>query len=298
MNRLAGTYTALLAAGTVVVAGQVLYRVDNATGRAHERRRAGLAPLHAGHDRRTGRPEFEANLIALGDAHGLLTAAGPHFGPSTVGRGRCAGRPPRGTRRPAPSISARVVFVPDRRACRHRRVSLRANPPHRATRPTRSRPTARAVAVPLTPNDPPVAVGQPVSISPALGRVDAGAGHGDRVGAGVRLVGLRLELVLGNFLELVELVHGAHGHTRMPPRAARATAIAVQVSLRCRACTDVLAVPIAALLALAGGGYGLEVVEPSGHHRLVGVSTGVFAGGDVQVSGSGLVPGTAVVVAQ
>ena len=59
-----------------------------------------------------------------------------------------------------------------------------------------------------------------------------------------------------------------------------------------------LAVPVAALLALAGGGYGVEVVEPSGHHRLVGVTTGVFAGGKVQVLGRGLEPGTKVAVAQ
>jgi hypothetical protein len=74
--------------------------------------------------------------------------------------------------------------------------------------------------------------------------------------------------------------------------------IAVQVSLTVQSVHHVLAVPIAALLALAGGRYGLEVVEPSGHHRLVGVSTGVFAGGEVEVSGSRLVPGTRVVVAQ
>ena len=60
----------------------------------------------------------------------------------------------------------------------------------------------------------------------------------------------------------------------------------------------VLAVPVAALVALAGGGYGLEVVTPAGRHHLVGVRTGVFAGGDVQVLGSGLTEGTRVVVAQ
>ena len=53
----------------------------------------------------------------------------------------------------------------------------------------------------------------------------------------------------------------------------------------------VLAVPVSALLALAGGGYGLEVVEPSGAHRLVGVRTGLFAGTLVQVSGPGSRPG-------
>jgi hypothetical protein len=59
----------------------------------------------------------------------------------------------------------------------------------------------------------------------------------------------------------------------------------------------VLAVPVSALLALAGGGYGLEVVGPSGAHHLVGVTAGLFASGQVQVSGPDIAAGTRVVVA-
>jgi HlyD family secretion protein len=55
---------------------------------------------------------------------------------------------------------------------------------------------------------------------------------------------------------------------------------------------------LGALLALASGGYGVEVVDRSGTHHLVGVSTGVFAGGEVQVSGAGIQAGTRIVVAQ
>ncbi len=58
-----------------------------------------------------------------------------------------------------------------------------------------------------------------------------------------------------------------------------------------------LAVPVDALLALAGGGYAVEVVE--GHvHRLVAVAVGLFddAEGVVQVSGQGLSAGQRVVV--
>ena len=74
-----------------------------------------------------------------------------------------------------------------------------------------------------------------------------------------------------------------------------ATADAVERWLAAR---GVLAVPVSALLALAGGGYGLEVVTPSGAHRLVGVAAGLFASGQVQVSGPGITAGTRVVVAQ
>jgi len=47
---------------------------------------------------------------------------------------------------------------------------------------------------------------------------------------------------------------------------------------------DVLTVPVAALMALAEGGYGLEVVTGTTSHD-VAVSTGLFADGLVEVSG-------------
>jgi peptidoglycan hydrolase-like protein with peptidoglycan-binding domain len=56
---------------------------------------------------------------------------------------------------------------------------------------------------------------------------------------------------------------------------------------------DVLVVPVAALLALAEGGYGLEVVEPSGV-RIVPVQVGLFADGKVEVNGPGIEVGTRV----
>jgi peptidoglycan hydrolase-like protein with peptidoglycan-binding domain len=56
---------------------------------------------------------------------------------------------------------------------------------------------------------------------------------------------------------------------------------------------DVLTVPILALLALAEGGYGVQVVEGSST-RIVAVETGMFAGGRVEVSGAGITEGTVV----
>ncbi|TDC72778.1 efflux RND transporter periplasmic adaptor subunit, partial [Micromonospora sp. KC606] len=50
---------------------------------------------------------------------------------------------------------------------------------------------------------------------------------------------------------------------------------------------DVLTVPILALLALAEGGYGVQVVEGSST-RIVAVETGMFAGGRVEVRGDGI----------
>ena len=72
----------------------------------------------------------------------------------------------------------------------------------------------------------------------------------------------------------------------------------VQVSITTASVKSALVVPVNALLALAGGGYAVEVVDPSGVHHLVGVTTGLFddAEGLVEVNGTGLKVGQRVVV--
>jgi peptidoglycan hydrolase-like protein with peptidoglycan-binding domain len=56
---------------------------------------------------------------------------------------------------------------------------------------------------------------------------------------------------------------------------------------------DVLAVPVAALLALTQGGFGVEVVDGA-TTRIVPVKTGMFAAGRVEVSGKGIAEGVKV----
>ncbi len=71
----------------------------------------------------------------------------------------------------------------------------------------------------------------------------------------------------------------------------------VRVAITTASVNSALIVPINALLALAEGGYAVEVAEGRSHH-LVGVTLGLFddADGRVQVSGSGLQAGQHVVV--
>ena len=73
----------------------------------------------------------------------------------------------------------------------------------------------------------------------------------------------------------------------------------VLVSITNRSAHHVLAVPTTALLAVAGGGDAVEVVDPNGSHRLVAVTTGIFdsQSGLVEVRGSGLSAGQKVVAA-
>jgi peptidoglycan hydrolase-like protein with peptidoglycan-binding domain len=72
----------------------------------------------------------------------------------------------------------------------------------------------------------------------------------------------------------------------------------VQVSITTASVADALVVPVNALLALAGGGYGLELVDAAGAHRLVAVDVGLFddADGLVQVTGAEVRAGQRVVV--
>jgi hypothetical protein len=72
----------------------------------------------------------------------------------------------------------------------------------------------------------------------------------------------------------------------------------VLVAITERTVHNVLAVPVNALLARAGGGYAVEVANADGTRHLVPVSPGLFddAAGLVQVTGSGLAAGQQVVV--
>jgi Putative peptidoglycan binding domain len=56
---------------------------------------------------------------------------------------------------------------------------------------------------------------------------------------------------------------------------------------------NVLTVPVAALLALAEGGYGVQVVD-NGQTHIVAVKTGLFANNKVEITGDGITDGTVV----
>jgi hypothetical protein len=77
------------------------------------------------------------------------------------------------------------------------------------------------------------------------------------------------------------------------PRSAQDQA-PVEVDIVGRTAEGVLAVPITALVALAGGGYGLYLLD--GGRRLVGVTPGLFADTLVEVRGDGLREGATVEV--
>ena len=70
----------------------------------------------------------------------------------------------------------------------------------------------------------------------------------------------------------------------------------VDVSLAKETAKNVLSVPVDALLALAEGGYAVEVVNADGSTRLVRVEPSMYADSLVEIKSSGLKEGTKVVV--
>ena len=71
---------------------------------------------------------------------------------------------------------------------------------------------------------------------------------------------------------------------------------AVSVNFVEQRANNVLSVPVTALLATGGGNYAVqEAAEP---HQLIPVTTGLFAAGDVEISGSGIYPGLQVTDSQ
>ncbi|UUN28256.1 efflux RND transporter periplasmic adaptor subunit [Streptomyces sp. FIT100] len=77
-------------------------------------------------------------------------------------------------------------------------------------------------------------------------------------------------------------------------KAAAAFALAsVDVTFTAEEHKDVLTVPVAALVALQEGGYGVEAVEGT-TTRYVPVDTGLFADGRVEISGDGIAEGMTV----
>jgi Putative peptidoglycan binding domain len=81
---------------------------------------------------------------------------------------------------------------------------------------------------------------------------------------------------------------------RTPP-GARLDQAPVNVNITTQRVANVLAVPVNALLALQGGGFGVDVVTANGS-RLVGVSAGLYSNTLVQISGTGIAAGARVQV--
>lgn len=274
--------TALPDSGAVLRRGQAVYDLDGVPVPLFYGNVVATRALGPGVGDGSDVTQLQANLVALGFGAGL--DVGPRFTSATAlaieAFQRSIGAPATGTLR-----LGEVVVAPGPIRVTSIEVA-RGETLSPGSTVLGASSNERQVLVPLNPsNSPAASVGEAVSIVLTPG--SSTSGH--IVAIGPPTPGS------GSPAGTTEVLTVLPDH---PAATGTASSLPVQVRLTTQSSTDVLAAPVAALLALSGGGYGLEVVERSGTHRLVGVRTGLYAGSLVAVSGSGLVPGTKVVVAQ
>jgi len=274
VNQVPGIYTWLPRPGAVMRAGGILYRVDDSPVTLMAGPVPAWRPFGIGMTDGPDVRQLQAGLIAGHFAGGLFTTPTGHYDLATadaVERWQTA----RGMTVTGTIPLGQVVFLPTTILVGAMNVGAgdAASP---GQRPYQVTTRQRTVTVPLNPTLPPAAVGEAVSII------------------------LPSQATVAGKITAVSAVSSTSGQLTVTPSGGTGAGVnvQVQVSLAVQSARGVLAVPVSALLALAGGGYGLEVVTPSGAHRLVGVEAGLFASGQVQVSGLGITAGTRVVVAQ
>jgi hypothetical protein len=299
VNQLTGTFTQIPRAGRRITAGGTLFRVDNLPVVLMTGRVPAWRPMALGISNGPDVAELERNLIALGYAAGLFSTPGDEFtGATSAAVERWqedVGLPVTGQ-----IEYGRVLFLPGpvvvgAPAVAPGDAAAAAQVPYQVTKAT------RVVTVPLNPaNSPRVTLGERVHIILPTGAVTPGtiaaigppppSGSGGSTGSSPgQGSGSSGQQPATTVLTVTP---------RHPGKTGTQSGVPVQVTLTTQSAAGVLAVPVSALLALQGGGYGLEVVQPSGAHHLVAVHTGIFAGSMVQVSGAGIAAGTRVVVAQ
>jgi peptidoglycan hydrolase-like protein with peptidoglycan-binding domain len=286
VDELAGTaYTILPAPGTMVRRGQRLYEVDGRPVVLFYGTRPEWRDLAEGVPAGPDISQLNANLAALGYG----AAGGAAFTAATayaVGRWQVAlGLPVTGT---VPAGQIAYAPGPLRVASVLAGLGAPAQPGSTVLTATSPGPVVRA-AVPVA-QEYLVRAGDQVTVTLpsgaavpgtvlAVARVASAARGGPDDGSGPSDQ-LTVEATVG-----LTRAGTAAGLDQAP----------VTVSIVSARARRVLAVPVNALVALAGGGYAVQVPRPRGGPRLVAVRAGLFGGSLVQVSGA-LRPGMRVMV--
>ncbi|MDP9072204.1 MAG: peptidoglycan-binding protein [Actinomycetota bacterium] len=295
VNQLQGTFTGLADRGSVVERGQTLYEVDGrpvvllfGARPAWRRLATGVAD---GPDVR----QLEENLVALGHASADTLTVDDRFTVETTAAIK-RWQKALGADQDGVVELGEVVFLPGAARVADHEVALGsgAQPGSEAMTATS---TTRVVTVDLDARRQDlVRVGDAVEVELPDGRRTTGtvsavgkvattsSGGDDGDGSGGSGSGGDDEPTVEVTVALSD--PAATGDLDQAP-------VDVHVS-RGRA-ENALAVPVNALVALAEGGYAVEVAEGT-RRRLVAVQTGLFANGMVEVSGTGLAEGTVVVV--
>jgi len=274
------TFTGVPSAGEIVRRGQGLYSIDGEAVRLLYGGTVATRALTAGMSPGADVAELNANLDALGYAHGLHGGAFTAATATAIRRLQAAHDEPQ----TGALLLGSVVFEPG---------------------PVR-----------VTSVMPTVAVGSSVVAGPALSatwvtrqvsiQLDAGLEGQVHVGDPVTITLPNNQTTPGRISYVSSVATtGQNGSTIAvdavptdPAATGDLDQAPVNVSITTASVSNVLVVPVDALLALSSGGYAVEQIGAGGTHHLVAVTTGLFddADGLVQVSGSGLAPGQRVVV--
>jgi hypothetical protein len=274
------TITSVPSAGEIVRRGRPLYSIDSQAVLLLYGPKVATRAFAAGMSAGADVAELNANLDALGDAHGLT---GDAFTAATaVGIRRlqaALGEPQTGE-----LLLGSVTFEPG------------------PIRVTSVMPTV-AVGSPATPG--PVLSATWVTRQVSI-QLDAGLEGQVKVGDPVTITLPDNQTTPGRISYVSSVAStGQNGSTIAvdavptdPSATGDLDQAPVNVSITTGSVSNVLVVPVDALLALSGGGYAVEEVGAGGVHQLLSVTTGLFddADGLVQVSGSGVAAGQRVVV--
>lgn len=299
-------YTWLPATGAVVQRGQALYEVDGGKVTLFYGTRPQWRQLFWGVTPGPDVAQLDRNLLALGYGRGYLTVSDYYTGATAYAVEQwqqATGLPVTGT-----VPLGQVAFAPGPLRVTSVTPPLGSPPQPGGTVLTATSPDPVVTALlPVTqeylvhPGDS-VTVTLPDGATTTPGRVGSissvattsggNGGNGGPQGAGAPSSGPQAGSSSPDAVTMtVELMH---------PQAAGAFDQApVTVNVVSAQARHVLAVPVSALVALAGGGYAVDVVSGSGTHattRLVPVQTGLFSSTLVQVAGPGLATGQMVEV--
>jgi hypothetical protein len=293
VNQLQGTITALADEGSVVVRGKALYRVDGTPVTLMYGTVPAWRTLSSAASDGQDVKQLEWNLVALGyDPGRAMTVDGEWTSATTAAVERW--QEARGMTGDGVVDLGEIVFLPGKQRIGEHQTSV-GLPAQPGVQVMSTASTTQVVTVDLEASRQ--------ELVDEGDRVRVELPGGDRVEGTITDVGKIAEASD----DQTDTAGGNAGGGGSEPT------IAVTISLAGRTSNDLdqapvtvdvtrnlernaLAVPVTALLALSGGGYGVEVAQPDGTTRLVGVETGVYADGYVQVSGDDVHEGDAVTV--
>ncbi|MGH2947841.1 MAG: peptidoglycan-binding protein [Solirubrobacteraceae bacterium] len=293
IDQAAGTLTRLPVAGDVIGCGEVLYRVENVPvallcGRTPAYR--ALSEGMSGPDVR----QLNRNLVDLGYAKRSTLDRDSSFFGSRTANALARLQEDLGVAETGALEPGQAVFLPG-----PLRITKVTAAPGTGARPgapiAQATTTERSVEVDLdasqatgvevgdrvqiTLPDNETTPGVVTSVGTVAGSADEDEGSGSGAEAPSATIPVSIEL---------ERPRDVRGLEQAP----------VRVQITTDGVKDALSVPVTALVALAGGGYAVELVAGNGARTLVPVELGMFdhAEGVVQVSGDGIAAGQRVVV--